>query len=189
MTPYLTDKKHLKPFVSRSVANRLTWGIYTENLGQHRETQGTGESLAQGRVLRYIEVSQLWELKTSSKKRFGGKKKTAERDRTAKKSHLAYRYTTRIISKAKQKNDQISDDLGIREPRPSENIFAIKRYTLIQFPTILGYGSPVLRKKKSPKRGTLDTIFDDLGFREPRPSETIFAKKTYTLIQFPTILG
>ena len=56
-------------------------------------------------------------------------------------------------------------------------------------PTILGYGSPVVQKPFQPKNGipyylytVAHGISDDFGLRKPRRSETISAKKRYTLL-------
>ena len=69
----------------------------------------------------------------------------------------------------------------VKEPRHSESISARKRYTLIQFTTVLGQGAPSFRKHFCQKEVYLDTIHDGFGLRTPRHSETVFARKRYTL--------
>ena len=58
------------------------------------------------------------------------------------------------------------------------------------FPTILGQvRSPIIQKPFTPEKGTLYYLYtvargisDDFGLRKPRHSETIYAKKRYTLL-------
>ena len=57
------------------------------------------------------------------------------------------------------------------------------------FTTILGQGAPSFSKRFRQKEVYLNTIHDHFGLRKPRHSENVFARKRYTLIQFPTIVG
>ena len=68
------------------------------------------------------------------------------------------------------------------EPRDSENIFARKRYTLIQFPTILGQGAPSFRKHFRQREVYLNKISDDFGLRSPVIQKTFSPKRRYTLM-------
>ena len=100
---------------------------------------------------------------------------------------MAYAHTTRTTQKERIA-PTVSDDFGLRKPRHSETVFAKKRYTLIQFTTILGAQS--FRKHFRQKEVYLDTIYDDFGLRSPpRHSENVFARKRYTLTPFTTISG